>query len=138
MEHDVIILSTDGMSDNLWDEDVIEQLSRLAAPIANAPQVDHSHHFGTGGSPAFPSTLRTALLPTTLSYSLCTRARSVSENAPSTWSGGIESPDTPFSRRAKEEGIDFVGGKPDGKLKVFFFCLHQIWKFGVTWLVTVA
>ncbi|KIM31337.1 hypothetical protein M408DRAFT_34599, partial [Serendipita vermifera MAFF 305830] len=28
LEHDVIILSTDGMSDNLWDEDVIDQLSR--------------------------------------------------------------------------------------------------------------
>jgi len=24
--------------------------------------------------------------------------------------------DTPFSQRAKREGIDFVGGKPDGKL----------------------
>ncbi|PVG02460.1 hypothetical protein CPB86DRAFT_751110 [Serendipita vermifera] len=113
VEHDVIILSTDGMTDNLWDEDVIEQLSRLAAPITSAPQPDLGHPVGTGGTPSLSSTLRTALLPTTLSYSLCTRARSVSENSPSTWSGGVESPDTPFSRRAKEEGIDFVGGKPD-------------------------
>jgi hypothetical protein len=111
-ENDVIILTTDGMSDNLWDEDVIEQLSRLTSPGQHPTSISTDRELAgnTTGTPNAIdiSPLRTALLPTTLSHSLCTRARTVSES-------GVQSADTPFSRRAKEEGIDFVGGKPDGE-----------------------
>lgn len=110
-ENDIIILSTDGMSDNLWDEDVIDQLSKLAAPLITP--------MGTGMPLLEPSTalspLRTALLPTSLSHSLCARARSVADNGPSS-RPGISTAETPFGRRAKEAGLEFVGGKPDGEL----------------------
>lgn len=119
LEHDVIILSTDGMSDNLWDEDVIDQLSRLTAPHVNSTPTPSSVSAPlplAAGSPSLSATIRTALLPTTLSHSLCTRARTVSENGPNSWAGSPPSLETPFSRRAKQEGIDFVGGKPDGMI----------------------
>ncbi|KAG8800745.1 hypothetical protein FS842_008859 [Serendipita sp. 407] len=113
-EHDVIILSTDGMSDNLWDEDVIEHLSRLAGPSPSTPSSSAGHLANAGGSSITPSTLRTALLPTTLSHSLCSRARIISENgAYSGPSSNSALTETPFSRRAKQEGIAFEGGKPD-------------------------
>jgi serine/threonine protein phosphatase PrpC len=120
LEHDVIILSTDGMSDNLWDEDVIEQLSRFVTPTLSQPEPrgtpsSSSSPAHTASIPSISSQLRTALLPTTLSHSLCSRARTVSESSPSISPAGAASPDTPFSRRARQEGIDFVGGKPDGE-----------------------
>lgn len=120
LEHDVIILSTDGMSDNLWDDEVIEQLSKFAptSPQSHLPQgspssTPSSTPSHAAGTQSISSKLRTALLPTTLSHSLCSRARTVSESSPSATSSGVPSADTPFSRRAREEGIDFVGGKPD-------------------------
>ncbi|KAG8814163.1 hypothetical protein FRC17_001271 [Serendipita sp. 399] len=112
-EHDVIILSTDGMSDNLWDEDVIEQLSRFAGPSLFTPPSSPGHPAHAGGTSITSSTLRTALLPTTLSHSLCSRARTISENGSRSGSDDSALTETPFSRRAKQEGIDFEGGKPD-------------------------
>jgi hypothetical protein len=123
----VIILATDGMSDNLWDEDVIDQLSRLAAPDvdpAPSPTSVSTQSSHPAGIPSLSASFRTALLPTTLSHSLCSRARTVSENRPNPPSCSAGPVDTPFSRRAKQEGLDFVGGKPDGKL------LCRILRFG--------
>ncbi|CAG7850568.1 SubName: Full=Uncharacterized protein {ECO:0000313/EMBL:CCA69882.1} [Serendipita indica DSM 11827] len=113
-EQDVIILSTDGMSDNLWDEDVIDQLSKLAGPSLESNYQVPPDAESAGGSPSISATLRTALLPTTLSHSLCTRARTVSESGPCSWPPNALSADTPFSRRAKQEGLEYEGGKPDG------------------------
>ena len=103
-----MVLSTDGMTDNLWDEDVIQQVTRFTSAMPLSPPVSSTY-------PKQPvSSVRTALLPITLSHALCTKARSVAENRSPTTEG--ELPEIPFGRRANEAGHSFVGGKQDGKL----------------------
>ncbi len=107
-ENDIVVLSTDGMTDNLWDEDVIQQVTRFTSTMPLSPSVPSTY-------PKQPlSSVRTALLPITLSHALCTKARSVAENGSPITEG--ELPEIPFGRRAKEAGHSFVGGKQDGKL----------------------
>jgi protein phosphatase PTC7 len=112
-ENDIVILSTDGMTDNLWDEDVIQQVIRFTSTVPLSPSVP-----STLPKKQPLSSIRTALLPITLSHALCTKARSVAENGPPITDG--EPPEIPFGRRAKEAGHSFVGGKQDGKLRVDF------------------
>ena len=108
-ENDIIILSTDGMTDNLWDEDVIQQVIRFTSTLQLSPSVPSTY-------PKQPlSSVRAALLPITLSHALCTKAKSVAENGPPITED--ELPEIPFGRRAKEVGHSFVGGKQDGKLR---------------------
>jgi protein phosphatase PTC7 len=119
-ENDIVILSTDGMTDNLWDEDVIQQVIRFTSAMPTSPSLS-----------AYPkqplSPVRSALLPITLSHALCTKARSVAENGSPIAEG--ELPEIPFGRRAKEAGHSFVGGKQDGKL---IPGSHPIWSSLVT------
>ncbi|GMK54181.1 hypothetical protein CspeluHIS016_0107670 [Cutaneotrichosporon spelunceum] len=83
-KEDVVIVGSDGLMDNLFDEDILETLSEFAPP--NQP----------GSLPPFS--------PQLVSEALLDRARSISEQTTAT---------TPFMMRAIEEGIDFVGGKKD-------------------------
>ena len=120
-ENDIVILSTDGMTDNLWDEDVIQQVIRFTSTMPPSPSVLSTY-------PNQPlSSVRSALLPITLSHALCTKARSVAENGSPITDG--ELPEIPFGRRAKEAGHSFAGGKQDGKL---ISSSYPIWSTLVT------
>jgi protein phosphatase PTC7 len=85
------------MTDNLWDEDVLDEINKFTA----------SERFAT---PWIEDRWKKTL-PSMLSQALCSRAKRVSETHafPSEVSGEV-----PFARRAREEGIKFVGGKCDG------------------------
>lgn len=89
---DVVILGSDGLMDNLFDEEILETLAQFSPPTAA----------GLPTPPASPG--RPAFYPQKVSEALCRRARQVSEETSAT---------TPFMMKAIEEGIDFVGGKKD-------------------------
>ncbi|KAF8580396.1 hypothetical protein K439DRAFT_1619853 [Ramaria rubella] len=94
-QNDILILSSDGMTDNLWDEDVLDEINKFTT----------SDRFVT---PWIGDKLKKSL-PGMLSQALCSRAKRVSEaHAPTS---NVE--EVPFARRAREEGIKFVGGKCD-------------------------
>jgi hypothetical protein len=105
---DILILASDGLSDNLWDEEVLDEVVRfrrtfLASPATSASQLPRRTLAGM------------------LSEALCSRARTVSQRRskitpiakPMTTSSDVDD-EIPFARRAREEGRPFNGGKPDG------------------------
>ena len=106
---DILVLASDGLSDNLWDEEVLDEVVRfrhtfLASSLANSSQLPRRTLAGM------------------LSEALCSRARNVSqrrsnmrtsESMPTVLEAAGE---IPFARRAREQGRTFIGGKPDGKL----------------------
>lgn len=115
-QNDILILSSDGMTDNLWDEDVLDEINKFTASERFAmPWIGNKW---------------TKTLPSMLSQALCSRAKRVSEthraSASSSLPGegtkeqggegmglGAGEDEVPFARRAREEGIKFVGGKCD-------------------------
>ncbi len=95
---DIIIVGSDGLMDNLFDEDIVEEVVRFAPPpdpqAANNPDhEDHEYH------------LPDDFCPQLVSEALCSRAKAVSEDARAVTS--------PFQQRAMEEGMMYVGGKHD-------------------------
>ena len=105
---DILVLASDGLSDNLWDEEVLDEVVRfrrtfLASPLANSSQLPRRTLAGM------------------LSEALCSRARNVSQTRSKTRTSetlptGLEvAGEIPFARRAREQGRAFTGGKPDGK-----------------------
>ncbi|KAF8638132.1 hypothetical protein AX17_002431 [Amanita inopinata Kibby_2008] len=134
---DILILATDGLSDNLWDEDVLDEVVRFRRSFLGgdslSPCATHSEgQIGITGPPtASPLTaaervLRRRTLAGMLSEALCSRARRVSERkyrdsqqkrnhvaseqAPPV---DLEEDEVPFARRAREVGKVFRGGKND-------------------------
>lgn len=118
---DILILASDGMSDNLWEEDVLDEVRRAAA--------EHMPRAGEkAGDVAAGGMLGRRTLAGILSEALCSRARQVSEQARGSkqdcHSSALKASententedDLPFARRAKEEGKPFRGGKCDGKV----------------------
>lgn len=90
------------MTDNLWDEDVLDEVTKFTETVGVHVQ--------------------NKWLPGMLSQALCSRAKSASERR------GKEqgSDEVPFARKAREEGIRFVGGKCDGALIVHnAFCISD-------------
>ena len=114
MADDILILASDGLSDNLWDEEVLEEVVRLKDIL-----LKHS----TSDGASLGQLLARRSLAGMLSEALCSRARRVAERGTS-GSGrrgilevvGEEVDEVPFARRAREEGKRFKGGKVDGKL----------------------
>lgn len=107
-EGDIVILASDGLSDNLWDEEVVDEVVRMRRGF-----------LGVGGEGAGEDVLRRRTLAGMLSEALCSRARRVAERKAS--KGPLEdADDTPFARRAQEQGRAFRGGKNDGA----FVSLH--------------
>ncbi|KAI9435873.1 phosphatase 2C-like domain-containing protein [Russula earlei] len=104
---DILVLASDGLSDNLWDEEVLDEVVRfrrsfLASPVANGSQLPRRTLAGM------------------LSEALCSRARKISQRrfkmTPTEETVPIPSEaddEIPFARRAREEGRLFSGGKPD-------------------------
>lgn len=84
---DIVILSSDGLVDNLFDEDILEEVlldQELSAGVNESGRVGD---------------------PQELSKALCSRAKAVSVDQ--------RAVSSPFQQRANEEGIHFVGGKHD-------------------------
>lgn len=114
MADDILILASDGLSDNLWDEEVLEEVVRVKDVLLK-------HSASNGAS--LGQLLARRSLAGMLSEALCSRARRVAEKG-SSGSGrrgvlevvGEEVDEVPFARRAREEGKRFKGGKVDGKL----------------------
>ena len=159
---DILIFASDGLSDNLWDEEVLDQVVRFRRGFfvdSNSQEVDGSKTEGEAlntGTEEVDKTKATLQPETTatvpgggvkrktltglLSEALCSRARRVSERRGSipipilrcTRETGTCHPQSvhlsstlpiiehdddeiPFSRRAREAGSRFTGGKKDGE-----------------------
>ncbi|KAI0687816.1 hypothetical protein BC835DRAFT_1375392 [Cytidiella melzeri] len=123
---DILILASDGLSDNLWDEDILDEVVRFRRSYMFSPsQATPSSGNGVDSGSA-KGVLGRGTLAAMLSEALCSRARCVSERKPSATSGCRRSGDTdvaqaalpdeddiPFGRRAREQGRWFTGGKLD-------------------------
>lgn len=103
---DILILASDGLSDNLWDSEVLDEVVRFKRSfLKDAKQ-------GTG-----KGLLGRRTLAGMLSEALCSRARRVSERKGKNFvddDGDVED-EIPFARRAREQGKTFKGGKIDGE-----------------------
>ncbi|KAJ7036522.1 phosphatase 2C-like domain-containing protein [Mycena alexandri] len=122
---DIVILASDGLSDNLWDEDVLEEVGRVGRAWADAGA--GAGESCASSSTAFPvqvdsARLRRRTLAGMLSEALCSRARRVATRRAGREAGrrcdGFKSElededDTPFARRARETGRAYRGGKND-------------------------
>ncbi|KAF8269103.1 phosphatase 2C-like domain-containing protein [Lactarius quietus] len=105
---DILILASDGLSDNLWDEDVLDEVVRFRQT------------FLASTSTTTGSQLPRRTLAGMLSEALCSRARTVSQRrskvplADELATSPLD-PDEeiPFARRAHEAGRTFSGGKSD-------------------------
>ena len=66
--NDILILASDGLSDNLWDEDVLDEVLKFRNDFKEQDSTEHHSHI-----------FRRKALATMLSEALCSRAKSVSE-----------------------------------------------------------
>ncbi|EKM51268.1 uncharacterized protein PHACADRAFT_213128 [Phanerochaete carnosa HHB-10118-sp] len=113
---DILVLASDGLSDNLWDEDILDEVVRFRRSFMSAPPPASA-----SGAAMNNGLLRRSTLAGMLSEALCSRARCVSERkglrrapAAATRPVPINAEDEiPFARRAREQGRWFDGGKPD-------------------------
>jgi len=118
---DILVLATDGLSDNLWDEDILDEVVRFRRSFTLSPYSFPSLASlasKTTASKASEGILGRRTFAGMLSEALCSRARSVSERRGNKKSGLTESPpleeeEVPFARRAREQGKSFRGGKMD-------------------------
>lgn len=131
---DVLILASDGLSDNLWDEDVLDEVVRMRRSfLPSSPSAPASPLPGSASSASPPSPspspptedakglLGRRSLAGMLSEALCSRARRVSEQRPPKCRPGEKEDvdeEVPFARRAREQGKAFRGGKVDGECLV--------------------
>lgn len=109
---DILVLASDGLSDNLWDEDVLDEVVRF-------------RHTFLASTMASSSQLPRRTLAGMLSEALCSRARRVSQRRLTTMSAAdptrlfsAADDEIPFGRRAREEGRPFKGGKLDGEYSI--------------------
>lgn len=103
---DILILASDGLSDNLWDSEVLDEVVRFKRSFLK----DADKRKG-------PGLLGRRTLAGMLSEALCSRARRVSERKGKSFAdddGDVED-EIPFARRAREQGKTFKGGKIDGE-----------------------
>ena len=118
-EDDILILTSDGLSDNLWDEDILDEVVRFRNSfMMHSPTMKRAQ---LGPSEFAKGVIGRGTLAGMLSEALCSRARCVSERRGCSKRGSSvadldSDDDIPFGRRAREEGKWFQGGKPDGKL----------------------
>lgn len=88
---DIVILGSDGLMDNLFDEDILEEVLRFG------PAEDMGASFSAGVLEHFS--------PQSVAEALCRRAKFAAESPRTITS--------PFQERAMEEGLNYVGGKND-------------------------
>ncbi|GAA5981342.1 hypothetical protein JCM10908_004075 [Rhodotorula pacifica] len=109
---DIVILSSDGLVDNVFSDDMLEEVLRFvgsatptsasSASSSSPPSASVAGHGAAAAPPRF--TLR-RFSPQAVSEALCHRAKSVYEDQRAVAS--------PFQQRAMEEGIHYAGGKID-------------------------
>jgi len=106
---DIVILASDGLVDNVFSDDLLEEVLRFvgsshatSSSSASPPPPSSSSSSSAPGAPRY--TLR-RFSPQAVSEALCFRAKSVYEDQRAVAS--------PFQQRAMDEGIHFAGGKPD-------------------------
>ncbi|KAF9005247.1 hypothetical protein BDQ17DRAFT_1304564 [Cyathus striatus] len=110
---DILILASDGLSDNLWDEDVLDEVARFRQGFLASSSESESARTDEAAKAA-DRLLRRKTLAGMLSEALCSRARSISERKSARSCADGESEDeVPFARRAREVGKIFKGGKND-------------------------
>jgi hypothetical protein len=85
---DIVILASDGLGDNLWDEEVLAEVERFVAPSTG----EEGEKSNAGN-------------PQVLGEALARRAKKAAEG----------SKDVPFGVRGRAAGIQFMGGKTDGE-----------------------
>ncbi|CAO1630578.1 unnamed protein product [Jaminaea pallidilutea] len=105
---DIIIVASDGLVDNLFDDDIVEEVCRFAPAPGSNNWSDRSDadggHSSTGADASGPYPPRD-FSPQLLSEALCSRAKAISQDSKAVIS--------PFQQRATEEGLHYVGGKND-------------------------
>ncbi|KAJ7600397.1 phosphatase 2C-like domain-containing protein [Mycena floridula] len=109
---DILILASDGLSDNLWDEDILDEVVRFRKGYLQSSPEDVQSSPEPSPSSSNPTTAADRIrwrraLAGMLSEALCSRARRVSERRDG------EEDEVPFARRARENGKHFTGGKND-------------------------
>ncbi|SNX87337.1 uncharacterized protein MEPE_06047 [Melanopsichium pennsylvanicum] len=106
---DIIIVGSDGLVDNLFDEDIVEEVLKFAPPAASHPSApeDPDVSLESGGREMEEDEYRLPddFCPQLVSEALCSRAKAVSEDS--------RAVSSPFQQRAMEEGLHYVGGKHD-------------------------
>ncbi|GAA6006632.1 hypothetical protein JCM10207_004999 [Rhodosporidiobolus poonsookiae] len=107
---DIVILSSDGLVDNVFSDDLLEEVLRFVGthqPLSTPPPPSSTSSSTTSSAAASSGprfTLR-RFSPQAVSEALCFRAKSVYEDQRAVAS--------PFQQRAMEEGIHYAGGKMD-------------------------
>lgn len=99
-EGDVLVMGTDGLFDNLFDEDIVALVNGHSAHPGSLDR----HGSASGASSAARSTVE-SLDPKAISYELAKRAREVAED--------VRYVSTPFLNKAIQEGLYYNGGKLD-------------------------
>ncbi|KAF9039387.1 hypothetical protein BJ165DRAFT_1321850, partial [Panaeolus papilionaceus] len=114
-QDDILILASDGLSDNLWDDDILDEVIKFrrgfnwdesAPSYSSTPSLSNLHISSS-------TALRRKAFAGMLSEALCSRAKRVSERRGSR-SAMRKASEIPFARRARMSGKVFRGGKPDG------------------------
>lgn len=90
-EGDIVILGSDGLFDNLYDDEILEEVQNC---IEESGQQDNEN-----------DQTKVLLAPQTISDALAHRAKIVSEDP--------DNPSSPFQVRAMHEGLYYQGGKAD-------------------------
>ncbi|KAI9267885.1 phosphatase 2C-like domain-containing protein [Phascolomyces articulosus] len=99
-EGDIVIVASDGLFDNLFDDEILEEVQNC---IQEYEQGDGKNGNGGGGTDSAVATATT--VPQLISNALAIRARLVSEDP--------SNPSSPFQCRAMHEGMYYQGGKAD-------------------------
>ncbi|OZJ03829.1 hypothetical protein BZG36_03824 [Bifiguratus adelaidae] len=86
-KNDIIVVGSDGLFDNLFDEDILDEVNEQLATV----NLDRRHN--------------AKLDPKVVAEALALRARSVAEDT--------RAPSSPFQSRAVQEGFHYQGGKSD-------------------------
>ncbi|GAA5897408.1 hypothetical protein JCM6882_001879 [Rhodosporidiobolus microsporus] len=115
---DIVILSSDGLVDNVFSDDLLEEVLRFVGtnpPLSTSTSTLSSRPSSPSSSsnpssnPSAPQSQTTFTLrrfsPQAVSEALCFRAKSVYDDQRAVAS--------PFQQRAMEEGIHYAGGKID-------------------------
>ena len=118
-QDDILILASDGLSDNLWDFEVLDEVVRFKRSFLR-PSPSPSSKSGALDESRTQGLLGRRTLAGMLSEALCSRARRVSERKGPLGSSmravsatKEAEAEVPFARRAREQGKVFHGGKID-------------------------
>ncbi|RCH79019.1 hypothetical protein CU098_006373, partial [Rhizopus stolonifer] len=93
-EGDIIILGSDGLFDNLYDDEILEEVQNCMDQQMTGADKEEGH-----------KACMNKMTPQSISDTLALRARIVSEDP--------DNPSSPFQVRAMHEGLYYQGGKAD-------------------------